>query len=156
MLKINIIVLGKNKDQWVADAIAHYLKLLKKYATVSFSYIPGKKLSDKLSDVEAMKLEADLIRKRLISRYQIALSEHGSTFTSEQFAGIMSNILKESGGACDFVIGGIYGLDKSFIKSCHRVLSLSPMTMSHQIVRPVFLEQLYRGFSILAGGKYHR
>lgn len=156
MFKINIIVLGKNKDQWVDDAIAHYLKLLKKYATISFSYIPGKKLSDKLSEVEVMKLESDLIRKRLISRYQIALSEHGSTFASEQFAGLLSKIMKESGGACDFVIGGIYGLDKSFMKSCHKVLSLSPMTMSHQIVRPVLLEQLYRGLSILSGGKYHR
>jgi 23S rRNA (pseudouridine1915-N3)-methyltransferase len=156
MLKINIISVGNNKDKWVDDAIFHYTKLLKKYAVLTFDFIPCKKLSKNLSEKELCALEADLIRTRLKCNYQIALSDKGKVFTSEEFAQWLSKLSNVCRGSCDFIIGGIYGLDKSFIKSCHEIISLSPLTMSHQIIRPVFLEQLYRGFSILAGGKYHR
>lgn len=156
MLKINIISIGKNKDNWVDEAISHYSKLLKKYADLTFDFIPGKKLSKNLSELELSALEAELIKPRLKSRYQIALSDSGKTYNSKQFSKWLSILPNNSFGSCDFIIGGIYGLDKSFLKSCHEILSLSPMTMSHQIVRPVLLEQLYRGFSILSGSKYHK
>ncbi len=156
MLKINIISIGKNKDQWVDDAISHYIKLLKKYTELTFDFIPGKKLSKNLSDVELSALEAELIKPKLKSRYQIALSDSGKLYNSIQFSKWLSILPNNCFGSCDFIIGGIYGLDKSFLKSCHEIISLSPMTMSHQIVRPVLLEQLYRGFSILSGSKYHK
>ncbi len=156
MLKINIISIGKNKDQWVDEAISHYSKLLQKYTVLTFDFIPGKKLSKNLSELELSALEADLIKPRLKSRYQIALSDSGKPYNSIQFSKCLSTLPNNCFGSCDFIIGGIYGLDKSFLKSCHEIISLSPMTMSHQIIRPVLLEQLYRGFSILSGSKYHK
>jgi len=156
MLKINIISVGKNKDEWIEGAVSHYAKLLKKYAVLSFRYIPAKKLSKNLSEKELCPLEAELIKQKLNSRYQIALSDKGKLYNSKVFSEWLSVLPNRSHGACDFIIGGIYGLDKSFLDSCHEIISLSPLTMSHQIIRPVLLEQLYRGFSILSGGRYHR
>ncbi|MCP4704875.1 MAG: 23S rRNA (pseudouridine(1915)-N(3))-methyltransferase RlmH [candidate division Zixibacteria bacterium] len=156
MQKINIISIGKNKDKWVEEAILHYSKLLKKYASLTIDYIPGKKLSKNLSKKELCQLEAELIKPKLKSRYQIALSDKGKLYNSYDFSKWLTILPNRSLGACDFIIGGIYGLDDSFLKSCHDTISLSPLTMSHQIVRPVLLEQLYRGFSIISGSKYHK
>jgi len=156
MFRINIITLGKNKDNWVEEAVAHYHKLLKKYADVQFDFIPDIKKSKNLSREELIGLEEKVIEKHLKSNYAIALSDKGRRFSSEQFADYLSKMMPQSRGSADFVIGGIYGLSDRFIKSCQSVLSLSPMTMSHQLVRPVLLEQLYRGFSIISGTQYHK
>jgi 23S rRNA (pseudouridine1915-N3)-methyltransferase len=156
MLKINIITLGKSKTEWVNEAIEHYKKLLKKFVHLSFICIPDIKKSHGLSEKEIKKQEAARLNKKFISEYRIALSDKGRQFASEQFAQYLSHLLKNSGGSVDFIIGGIYGLDDSIINDCRDVVSLSPLTMSHQLIRPVLLEQLFRGFSILSGGKYHR
>ena len=156
MLKINIISVGKNKDNWVDEAISHYSKLLKKHAILTFDFIHGKKLSKNLSENELSNLEAELIKPRLKFKYHIALSDAGKSYDSKQFSKWLNTLPNNCLGSCDFIIGGIYGLDKSFLKTCHEIISLSPMTMSHQLIRPVLLEQLYRGFSILSGSKYHK
>ncbi len=103
-----------------------------------------------------MQLEAELIRSKVKSNYSIALTDRGKSMDSLKFARWLEKLKINSGGACDFIIGGIYGIEKDLLASCRETLSLSPMTMSHQLVRPVLLEQLYRGFSILGGGKYHK
>jgi 23S rRNA (pseudouridine1915-N3)-methyltransferase len=156
MLKINIIAVGKNKETWVDDAIGHYEKLLKKFVKLSFEYIPDQKKSSSLSENEVKRQEASAISKRLDSGHKIALSDKGRKYNSEEFADYLSKLMQQSGGAVEFIIGGAYGLDSSVINECDDVVSLSPMTMSHQLIRPVLLEQLYRGFSILSGGKYHK
>ncbi|MEW5924673.1 MAG: 23S rRNA (pseudouridine(1915)-N(3))-methyltransferase RlmH [Candidatus Zixiibacteriota bacterium] len=156
MFHINIIAVGKNKDKWVDEAMAHYLKLLKKFADISINYILDVKNSKNLSKTELISQEQILIEKNLKSEYVIALSDKGRSFNSEQFADLLSGTMQQSRGKVDFIIGGVYGLSDGFMKKCRLVLSLSPMTMSHQIIRPVLLEQLYRGFSILAGNSYHK
>jgi len=156
MLKINIICVGKNKDQWIDDAVAHYIKLLKKFAIITFDYIPGKSISKTISEKELILHEAGLIRKRLRTKYQIALSDKGRQFDSIEFSKWLSTLQQKCEGSCDMIIGGIYGLCPELLSACQNVISLSPMTMSHQIVRPVLLEQLFRGYSILSGGKYHK
>ena len=156
MFRINIITLGKNKEEWVDSAINHYLKLIKKSADVSIIYIPDIKKLKNLSELELKHKEADLIKKFFKSGYKIALSDKGKKYDSIEFARLLEKLMNQSRGSIDFVIGGIYGLEKTIIKSCDLGLSLSPMTMSHQLIRPVLLEQLYRGFSIISGGKYHK
>jgi len=156
MFAVNIITIGKNKDAWVDDAIAHYLKLLKRYAAVSLIYVPDTKQSATLSEAELMKKEARRLRKNFRSDYRIALSDRGRRFDSIQFANYLADLMRRSRGSVDFIIGGIYGLDETMIAECRETVSLSPMTMSHQLIRPVLLEQLYRGFSILSGGHYHK
>ena len=156
MFRINIITLGKNKDGWIDDAVAHYLKLLKKFAAVNIDYVPDIKKSKNLNKNELIDQEEKLIFKQLKSNFRIALSDKGKKYTSEQFAQLLSDIMQRSRGSADFIIGGVYGLGRDFLNNSQAVLSLSPMTMSHQLIRPVLLEQLYRGFSILSGTQYHK
>jgi 23S rRNA (pseudouridine1915-N3)-methyltransferase len=156
MFRINIICPGKNKDRWVNESVSHYLKLLKKYALVEMIYVPALRNTKNLSDTQSAKKETGLIKKHLESNYKIALSDEGRQYSSREFAAYLSRLFRDSGGKADFIIGGAGGLEKKFIESCNDVISLSPMTLSHQLIRPVLLEQLYRGFSILTGGKYHK
>lgn len=155
MLKINIITIGKNKETWVAESIIHFRKMLRKFVDVSIIYIPDKTSRKKLSEKEVMQSEADLILPEIKSNYPVALTDKGSRMDSLEFAQWFNSLMQHE-SAIDFIIGGIYGLDDSIMKTCREKLSLSPMTMSHQLIRPVLLEQIYRAFSILTGGKYHK
>lgn len=155
MFRINIIAVGKNKEYWVDGSIEHYLTLLKKFADVVMIYVPDIKQSSNLSEKELRRAEAIIIQKNFRTEYRIALADMGKPFDSVKFAKYVENLMLKT-GACDFIIGGIYGLDKTIIDSCNDIISLSPLTMSHQLVRPVLLEQLFRAFSIISGGKYHK
>ena len=156
MFRVNVIALGKNKERWVDEAVAHYLKLLKKYAAVEIVYVPDIKKSKSLSETEIRRQEARLVEGKSKSKYRVALWDKGRPLDSKGFAEYLSHLMLESHGPVDFIIGGACGLDQSLLESCDEVISLSPMTFSHQIIRPVFLEQLYRALSILAGDKYHK
>lgn len=156
MLRINIIAVGKNKESWVEDSIAHYIKHLKKFSSVNMIYLPDIKKAKNLSESEIKKREAGLILDKARSDYKIALDVRGSKYSSEQFSKFIERLLNDSGSNVDFIIGGAFGLDQSLLDVCRNIISLSSLTMSHQLIRPVLLEQLYRGFSILSGGKYHK
>jgi len=156
MLRIKVIAIGKNKEPWVEDAITHYIKYLKKFASVTMHYLPNIKKSKNLPELEIKKREGKLILDKSLSDYKIALDVCGRKYDSAKFSQFINIILNESGSNVDFIIGGAFGLDKSVLNNCRYAVSLSPLTMSHQLIRPVLLEQLYRGFSILSGGKYHK
>jgi len=156
MFRINIIAVGKNKDDWVESAVGHYLKLLKKFAQVSIDYIPDIKKAKSLSDKEIKKAEASLVSEKMKSAYNIALSDKGRSYDSTAFARRLENIFRQSAGSCNIIIGGVYGLDGSILDASQEIISLSPLTMSHQLIRLVLLEQLYRGFTIILGGNYHK
>ena len=156
MLKINIIAIGKNKDTWVAESVMHYTKYIRRYANISIEYLPDKSRSRSMAASEVMKAEAELIKRKPKSNYLISLSDRGKSMDSLQFSEWLKKLSIKCGGACDFIIGGIYGLDKDILSSSNEIISLSPLTMSHQLVRPVLLEQIYRAFSIINGGKYHK
>jgi 23S rRNA (pseudouridine1915-N3)-methyltransferase len=155
MFRIDILALGKNKDRWVDEAVTHYITLLKKFAKVNIIYIPDIIGAKNFNVQELRRAEAAAIEKRLHSDYSIALSDRGKALSSDEFARFLSKIMMRSGNS-EFVIGGIYGLNSSVIEKCRATLSLSPMTFSHQLVRPILLEQLFRAYSILSGGKYHK
>ncbi len=156
MFKIRIIAVGKNKEAWVNDGIAHYLKLIKKHASVSIIYTRKIKKTKSIDAPEVLRREAPLIEKHLGSGPAISLSDRGTRVDSMQFAKYISGLMNAGHGSCEFIIGGAYGIDKSILKKSRDILSLSPMTMSHQLIRPVLLEQLYRAFSIISGEKYHK
>lgn len=155
MFKIQIIAVGKNKDEWVKLAVNHYLKLLNKYCTIDLVYSQEIKKTKNRNEAEVMKSEAKSIIDKMDYKPVYVLDDAGKSMNSMQFSKFMEKIsLSES--QCAFIIGGAYGLDKSLVKDCRDKLSLSPMTMSHQLIRPVLLEQLYRAFSIISGSKYHK
>jgi len=165
MLSIHIIVVGRDKEQWVTDQIEHYGKLLRKYARLELTVVPESGYS-KSADINRARVdEANAIRSRLKGGFIIALDAEGRMFSTEEFAKKIARLQVEGNSLLEFIIGGPHGLDDSLKKASDKsgrspaadlVLSLSPLTMSHQIVRMVLLEQLYRVLNLNAGGSYHK
>jgi len=155
MVQIRIIAAGKNKDAWVDESIRQYLTFLKKYAAVSMVYIPEIKGARNLNEAKLRQSEAAAINRRLSRNPLISLSDKGKLYNSLEFAEFIQQFSSRH-SAIDFAIGGAYGLDKSILEASSLILSLSPLTMSHQLIRPVLLEQLFRAFSIIKGGSYHK
>ncbi|MCK4573679.1 MAG: 23S rRNA (pseudouridine(1915)-N(3))-methyltransferase RlmH [candidate division Zixibacteria bacterium] len=155
MVKIKIIAIGKDKDRWVSEGSQHYLKLLSRWARVELDIIPSLKLSPSLSPDEIKKKEAAVLLTQMDKGVNIALTDSGRAMDSHTFARWMEK-LPQTAGMINFIIGGPYGLDDDILAAADKTLSLSPLTFSHQVVRLVLLEQLYRAFSILCGTNYHK
>jgi 23S rRNA (pseudouridine1915-N3)-methyltransferase len=156
MRKIRIIAVGKDKDHWVADGLAHYTKLLGRYASVEIETI-AKGRATAATDPESIKQdEAEAILKRVGDASFVALHDRGEVLNSVQFSRALEKLTANQRGVLTFVIGGAYGLDKSVQHAATKCLSLSPLTFSHQIARMVLVEQLYRAFTILEGTDYHK
>ncbi len=156
MIRIRLIAVGKNKDTWVTDGCAHFEKLLSRYANCSWTILLSEKGAKGLTPAEIKKHEAVRISKELKKGLTVALAGSGRSLDSGEFAKQLEVWQGRSGGVISFIIGGAYGLDASIVDGSDHVLSLSPMTFSHQVVRLVLLEQLYRGFSILNNTDYHK
>ena len=156
MIRIRLIAVGKDKDSWVRDGCAHFEKLLSRYANVFWTILPAEKAAKGLTPSEIKKREAIRIGKELNKGLHVVLADHGKSVDSHEFARRLEQWQGRSDGVINFVIGGAYGLDSSIVNESDYVLSLSPMTFSHQVVRLVLLEQLYRGFSILHNTDYHK
>ena len=156
MLNLEIESIGQDKDKWLSDGIAHYQKLLNKFAKVRMITHKSPKLSASLSPLEIKKGEAAMFERRNFRGLTVALSDKGKSFSSEELAKQLEIMITRSSGTIRFLIGGPYGLDESIIKKANDVLSLSPLTFSHQLVRIVLLEQLFRAFSINSGDPYHK
>lgn len=156
MLKLRIVAIGKDKQSWVSDGIAHFSKLLSKYADLEIRSVADTKLSASLSPAQIKEKQATQLEKELGKGLVVALSDKGTEYDSISFSKLLERAQISSGGTVTFLIGGPYGLDDSVIKRADHVVSLSRLTFSHQIVRLVLLEQLYRAFTILAGTDYHK
>lgn len=155
MLKIRIVAIGKDKDRWISDGSQHYTRLLSRYASVQATIVPSLKSTSSLSPTEIKAQEAERFEKQLGKGYLIALSDKGVRMDSEGLAKRIEKLQAQT-GEITFLIGGAYGLDERLIKRADLVLSLSPLTFSHQLVRLILLEQLYRALSILQGSSYHK
>lgn len=156
MLTIHIITVGKDKDAWVTEQINHYRTLLKKYARVELTAVAEAKYGKNADLVRLLDLEAERITARLKGGYLTALDVDGKSFDTPGLAAELQRLQSHGRSLLEFVIGGPFGLAPSLKAMADLRLSLSPMTMSHQITRVVLLEQLYRACDINAGGRYHK
>ena len=156
MLSLHIITVGRDKETWISDAAAHYKKLLSRHARLEQTFLPEEKYG-KTSDIKkALEREAASIKSRLKGGLTIALDITGERPHTRDFASKLIDWQNRGNSLLEFIIGGPYGLDEDFKNKCNYRLSLSPMTMSHQIVRLVLVEQLYRTLNLNAGGNYHK
>lgn len=155
MLRIRVVSIGKDKDRWVSDALAHFEKQLRRYARIEWINVAGAK-SANLSPDEQKREEADQLRKHVDGHFTIALSDRGQSVDSHAFAKLLESWQTRCRGDLTFVIGGPYGIADDLLSAADEVLSLSPLTFSHQLVRLVLAEQLFRGLDILHGGSYHK
>jgi 23S rRNA (pseudouridine1915-N3)-methyltransferase len=156
-MKIELWYIGKNAFDFVQSGINIYRKRIEKYVTFSIEEIPDvKNQGAKSNSILLKKLEGKSILKKLNdSDILILLDESGKSLGSLPFSEYLNNYLISGKKKIVFLIGGAYGFDEKVYSRAQGSLSLSPMTFSHQLIRIVFLEQLYRGFTILRGEPYH-
>jgi 23S rRNA (pseudouridine1915-N3)-methyltransferase len=123
---------------------------------VEMVYLPTIKSAGSFSPGEIKAKEFEQFSKHLGKGTIVALDMHGRKMDSPAFARFIDGCQSNTKGQITFLIGGAHGLDERLLKSTGAAISLSPLTFSHQLVRLVFLEQLYRAFSILHGTPYHK
>lgn len=153
---INFLVVGKTTDSYIAQGIDKYLGRLQHYARVAVTTIPELKNVSKMTEQQIKQTEAELILKQFSpSDFVILLDEAGQEFTSEGFAQFLQQAMNRSVQQMWFVVGGAYGFAPKVYDRADKKLSLSQMTFSHQMVRLLFVEQLYRAHTIIKGEPYH-
>ena len=155
-MKITFLVVGKTDSGYLEQGIEMYVKRLKHYITFTIKIIPEPKNTKNLTPREQSVVEGELILAQ-ISKTADAylLDERGHQPTSVELAGILEKRMVSGTKELTFVVGGPYGFSDEVKKSITNSLSLSRLTFSHQMVRLVFVEQLYRAMTIIRGEPYH-
>jgi 23S rRNA (pseudouridine1915-N3)-methyltransferase len=155
-VKVKLIVIGKTKSKFLIEGENEYQKRLRHYCKFSELIISDIKNSSKLSKKELKEKEGNLILKSIKNNdYVMLLDDKGLTLSSTGFAEFLNKKMVSSANELVFIVGGAFGFSESVYKRANTKLSLSKMTFSHQMVRLIFKEQLYRAFTILKGEKYH-
>ncbi|MGE0561118.1 MAG: 23S rRNA (pseudouridine(1915)-N(3))-methyltransferase RlmH [Flavobacteriales bacterium] len=154
-MKIKLIAIGKTDEKYLQDGIVKYLNRLKHYISFEIIIITDVKVGSKQNTIMQKDQEGKLLLNSIgANDYVILLDENGKQFNSVDFSEFIQKRMNASLDVV-FVIGGAYGFSDSVYSRANDKLSLSKMTFSHQMIRLFFVEQLYRGFTILKGEKYH-
>jgi len=155
-MKIKLLAIGKTDSKNLQTLIEEYTKRLGFYVQFSLEIIPDIKNSKNLSEAQQKKAEGTEILKRIEKQDTLVLlDENGKTYSSVQFSEYLQKKMNSGLKTLVFVIGGPYGFSEEIYKRSNGKVSLSTMTFSHQMVRLFFIEQLYRGFTILRNEPYH-
>lgn len=155
-MKIKLIVIGKSSFDFVKEGEEVYEKRLIHYLPFEKLILPDIKNPKSLSTEELKKKEGDLVLSRITDQdFLVLMDENGNQFSSTNFASWLKQKLNEGIRSIVFVIGGAFGFSKEVYDRSNYLISLSKMTFSHQLVRVIFLEQLYRAQTILKGEPYH-
>ena len=155
-MNIRLLTVGKTDIPWVKEGLDLYVSQLSHYVPFRLEEIPQLKNVSALSQAAIREREGELVLKALKpSDEVILLDEHGREFRSLEFADYIGTRLSRGGRDLVFVIGGAYGFSEAVRSRADGSVSLSKMTFSHQMVRTIFAEQLYRAFTILKHEPYH-
>ncbi|OJU53150.1 MAG: 23S rRNA (pseudouridine(1915)-N(3))-methyltransferase RlmH [Bacteroidales bacterium 45-6] len=155
-MKIALLVIGKTDKTYFVDAIKEYADRLQHYVPFELIVIPDLKNAKNIPEQQQKEKEGDLILKNIqLGDELVLLDERGKEFTSLKFADYMARKMQTVSKRLVFVIGGPYGFSEEVYKKAKESVTLSRMTFSHQMVRLVFVEQLYRAMTILRGEPYH-
>jgi len=160
MLNVTVITVGKIKESYFTDAIKEYQKRLSRYCKLELIEVPDEPTPDNPSERErAIVLEKEgerILKKIPDSAHVTALCIEGKQVSSEALADNLSSLASSGVSHRVFIIGGSMGLSDTVKRRADWKLSFSPMTFPHQLMRVILLEQIYRAFTISAGGKYHK
>lgn len=155
-MKITLLTVGKTDRDWVRQGLDIYVSRLKHYIPFSMVEIPELKNVSALSKDQIKAKEGEVILKNIRPTDDlILLDEHGKEYTSVELAKVIQEKISYTGKDMVFVIGGAYGFSPEVYSRANSKISLSRMTFSHQMVRAIFAEQLYRAFTIMKGEPYH-
>ena len=159
MLNINIVCIGKIKEQYLKDAINEYSKRLSKYCKLKIIELTDEKIPDTLNNNLSEKIKSkeceNILNHVNKDSYLIALDLHGKQFTSEEFSQKLNNLSMVTSNIT-FIIGGSLGLTTNLLDSCKEKVCFSTMTFPHQLIRVFLLEQIFRAFKIQNNETYHR
>lgn len=155
-MKIRLVTIGKTDTGWISTGMAVYRERLGHYINFSVTELPDIRNAASLGREQIKEREGEMLLKNLAANeYAVLLDERGKEYTSTGLAGMIGDRLSHFSGNMAFVIGGAYGFSDSVYARADTRISLSRMTFSHQMVRVIFLEQLYRAFTIIRGEPYH-
>mgnify|MGYP002513868125 CR=1 FL=1 len=155
-MNIELIVVGKTDSKEVNALVENYTKRINFYNRFNITYIPDVKNTKSLSEAQQKTSEGEAIMRLLDpSDRVVLLDEKGSEFRSVEYADWLQKRLNSGVKRLVFIIGGPYGFSPEIYSRANEKISLSKMTFSHQIVRAIFTEQLYRAFTIIKGEPYH-
>ena len=155
-MKILLLQIGKTNKDYLKKGVEEYANRIKKYISFDIYSIPDIKVSKKINvNIIKEKEGKEIITKLKSDDKVILLDERGKKYTSIDFSKYLINKMNQSTKRLVFIIGGAYGFSDKVYEIANEKLSLSEMTFSHQIIRLIFLEQLYRAFTIIKGEPYH-
>ena len=160
MISVHLICVGKLKEKFYLQASEEYLKRLGGYCKMTLLELPEEKLPQNPSQGQidgALEKEAANIRAKMPANATlITLCVEGKPHSSEELAALVQKFEHSAAKHLVFVIGGSFGMAESLKKQAAVRLSMSPMTFPHHLARVMLLEQIYRGYQINAGSKYHK
>ncbi len=155
-MKITLLLTGKTESESVRVIMNDFIKRIGRYSNFELVELPDIKNAKNLTIEQYKNKEAELQEKYLAkSDLIVLLDEYGKELTSMEFARFLENKLQVGIKNLMFVVGGAYGFSEEIKKKAQIQFSLSKMTFPHQLVRMIFLEQLYRAFTIIRNEKYH-
>ena len=160
MLNVRLICVGKLKERFYAEAVAEYAKRLGAFCRLEVIEFAEERLGENPSAAEleaALNREAEQIEKKLLKDGTlVCLCVEGGQMDSEAFAGLLTRTENSGRPRLSFVIGGSFGLAQKLKDRADLRLSMSKMTFPHHLARVMLLEQIYRGFQIKEGSRYHK
>jgi len=155
-MKITLLVIGKTEYSYLKDGIADYEKRLKHYINFQIIFLPPIKCSKKTSCEWIKNKEGEDILKHFSkSKFVVLLDEKGESYRSIAFADFIQKKMNQGVSDLLFVVGGAYGFSEQVKNAADIKISLSEMTFSHQLIRLIFAEQLFRAFTIIKNEPYH-
>ncbi len=157
MTNLHLIVLGTLKEKYWQEAEREYLKRLSPVFKITIHELKEESFGEKdmpehITQKEAVKISKEL--EKIKPETVLALDEHGTSFSSVKWAEYLGQVCEEA-HTIALIIGGPFGLHPSIREKVHKLISLSPLTFTHQMARIILLEQIYRAMMIQSGRKYH-
>ncbi|HGJ1758241.1 TPA: 23S rRNA (pseudouridine(1915)-N(3))-methyltransferase RlmH [Streptococcus pneumoniae] len=159
-MKIKVVTVGKLKEKYLKDGIAEYSKRISRFAKFEMIELLDEKTPDKASESENQKIleiEGQRILSKIADRdFVIVLAIEGKTFFSEEFSKQLEETSIKGFSTLTFIIGGSLGLSSSVKNRANLSVSFGRLTLPHQLMRLVLVEQIYRAFTIQQGFPYHK
>lgn len=155
-MKVKLVCMGKTDKEYIIEGVKEYEKRLKHYISFESVLLPDIKNSKNLTEIQQKEKEGEVILSQIKeSDYVIILDEKGKEYSSVEFSKMIEKQMVAGLKTLVFIVGGPYGFSKQMYDRANAKISLSQMTFSHQMVRLIFTEQLYRAMTILKGEPYH-
>ena len=159
-MKIRLIVVGKLKEKYLKDGIAEYAKRLNRFTKMEIVELADEKTPNHASELENQQIlekEGQKIFEKIGARdYVIALAIEGNQYASEKFSSMLADVTVRGYSTVTFIIGGSLGLSPMIKKRADLLMSFGKLTLPHQLMRLVLVEQIYRAFMIQEGSPYHK